>query len=40
MRVATLVQYPVWAIGLIGFSITLSVALRRIHQRFVTLHEV
>jgi sugar phosphate permease len=40
MRVATLIQYPVWAIGLIGFSITLPAALRKIRQRFVTLHEV
>ncbi|MEE8736346.1 MFS transporter [Bifidobacterium subtile] len=40
MRVATLVQYPVWAIGLIGFSVTLPAALRTIRKRFLTLREV
>jgi hypothetical protein len=30
----------VWAIGLIGFSVTLPAALRTIRKRFLTLREV
>ena len=33
MRIAVLAQYPIWIIGLIGFSVMLPKALRNLRQR-------